>query len=176
MRSKDIISIIAFTSAFAVSAAFASLFIDKSQYTNYNIYAVRTSPNCQSKNPTCTEMLSLLVRDNINGVERSNRYDYSLGGEQGNVSPKYAETTAQYVEESSNMNDADLPSEFRAEWREHMQAWRDYSEFLNEVSQNKIENEEFKKRDARYGYEIDKTYADVLKLAKKYGVNNAYVY
>lgn len=176
MRSKDTISIIAFISAFAVSAAFASIFTDKSQYTNYNIYAVRNSPNCQTKKQFCSEMSSLLVRDNIIGAERNKSFNYSLKNENGNVSPEYSENTAQYVEEASNMNDANLPEEFRTKWRKHLQAWRDYSEFLKEVSQNKIDNEEFKNLDARHGYEIDKTYIDVLKLAKTYGVNNAYVY
>jgi len=175
MRSKDIISTIAFISAFAVSAAFASLFIDKSQYTNYKVFTVRTNPNCQSKDQTCREMLSLLVRDNISGGERQERYDYSLG-EKGNVSPKRAETVAEYVEEASSMKDANLPPEFRTEWREHMQAWRTYSEFLTEVSQNKIENAEFRRLENRYIDEINDSYDDVLKIAKTYGVNNAHVY
>jgi hypothetical protein len=175
MKSKDILSIIAFISAFAVSAAFASLFTDKSQYNNYNIYAVRSNPNCQDKNPTCTEMLSLLVRDNIIGAERQRSYDYSLS-ETGNVSPKRAESVAEYADEASNMNVANLPSEFRTEWREHMQAWRDYSNFLNEVSQNKIEDAEFSRLENRYLREINDSYDDVLKFAKTYGVNNEYVY
>lgn len=175
MKSKDTISIIAFISAFAVSAAFASIFTDKSQYTNYNIYSVRKSPNCQTRNQFCSEMSSLLVRDNILGADRINNYDYSLS-ETGNVSPKRAETVAEYANEASEMNDANLPSEFRTEWREHMQAWRNYSDFLNEVSRNKIEKTEFNRLENRYLKEINSSYNDVLKLAKTYGVNNPYVY
>lgn len=175
MRSKDTISIIAFISAFAVSAAFASLFIDKSQSTNYNIYSVRKSPNCQTKNQFCSEMSSLLVRDNILGADRVNNYDYSLS-DTGNVSLKRAETVAEYADEASEMNDANLPSEFRNEWREHRQAWRDYSNFLNEVSRNKIEKVEFTRLENRHLREINSSYEDVLKIAKTYGVNNPYVY
>jgi hypothetical protein len=57
-----------------------------------------------------------------------------------------------------------------------MQAWRDYSNFLNEVSQNKIEDAEFSRLENRYLREINDSYDDVLKFAKTYGVNNEYVY
>lgn len=120
-------------------------------------------------------MASLLVRDNILGAERLRKYDYSLG-EKGNVSAKRAATVAEYAAEASNMSDADLSPEFRTEWREHMQAWRDYSKFLNEVSENKIDNAEFRRLENRYLDEINDSYDDVLKIARTYGVNNAYVY
>lgn len=177
MRSKNIISIIAFISAFAFSAAFASLFIDKSQAVNYNFtgYKVRGNPNCQSEKPNCREIASLLVRDNILGAERLRNYDYSLG-EKGNVSAKRAATVAEYAAEASKMTDANLSPEFRTEWREHMQAWLDYANFLDEVSENKIDNADFRRLENRYLDEINDSYDDVLKLAKTYGVNNPFVY
>lgn len=175
MRSKDIVSIIAFISAFAVSAAFASLFIDKSQYTNYNIYAVKNYSACQNGDQTCKDILSLLVRDVRNGQTRQDDYDYSLS-EKGNVSPKYAESVADYADNSGSMNDENLPSDFQSAWREHMQAWRDYSNFLNEVSENKIADESFRRLEDKYTRNINKTWAKVLKIGRGYGASSPYVY
>lgn len=175
MRSKDIVSIIAFISAFAVSAAFASLFIDKSQYENYSIYTSRNYSNCRYADQTCKDILSLLVRDISNGRKRQENYDYSLGKD-GNVSPKYAETVAVYADASGSLDDEHLPADFQSAWREHMQAWRDYSDFLNEVSENKIEDEAFDRLEDIYTYKINKTWAAVLKIGRGYGASSPYVY
>lgn len=175
MRSKDIVSIIAFISAFAVSAALASLFIDKSQYTNYNIYTARNYPVCQYGDQACKDILSFLLRDIRNGQTRQANYDYSLS-EKGNVSPKYAETVAEYADASGSMNDSNLPSDFQSAWREHMSAWRDYSDFLNEVSENKIADEKFDRLEDKYIRDINKTWAAVLKIGRGYGASSPYVY
>ena len=80
MRSKNIISTIAFITAFAFSAAFASLFITESQ-TNFQTYEIRNdrSSNCRSIDKTCTDISALLIQDIRNGDQRRSRYDYSLG-------------------------------------------------------------------------------------------------
>ena len=176
MRSKDIISTIAFITAFAFSAAFASLFITESQ-TNFQTYEIRNdrSSNCRSSDKTCTDISALLIQDIRNGDQRRSRYDYSLG-DRGNISVRRAETVADYSDASSKMEDSHLPSDFRTAWREHMKAWRDYSEFLTDVSRNKIEDEEFDRLESRYIYDINKTWATVLKIGRGYGADSPYIY
>ena len=176
MRSKNIISTIAFITAFVFSAAFASLFIDESQ-TNFQTYEnrnVRTS-NCRYNDKTCTDISALLIQDIRNGDQRRSRYDYSLG-DNGNISVRRAETVADYSDASSSMEDSHLPSDFRSAWREHMKAWRDYSEFLTDVSRNKIEDDEFERLEIQYIYDINKTWATVLKIGRGYGAESPYIY
>ena len=175
MKSKDIISIIAFTSAFVLSAAFASPFIDESLSTNYQFYENRSYSNCSSSDQTCKDVLSLLARDIRNGEQRRDAYDYSLGTD-GNVSERRAETVADYSDASAAMDDAHLPADFRSAWREHMQAWRDYSDFLTEVSRNKIEAEKFDRLEYKYIREINSTWATVLKIGRNYGARVPYGY
>lgn len=177
MRSKDIISTIAFISAFAFSAAFASLFIDESPTYNFENYAARNtrSTECSFNDQTCKDVLAFLISDIRNGAQRRDNYDYSLGTN-GNVSAKRAETVVDYVAASGSMDDSYLPSDFRSAWREHMNAWHDYSEFLKDVSRNKIEDDEFDRLESQYIYDINKTWASVLKIGRGYGAESPYVY
>lgn len=180
MRSKDILSIIAFISAFVVSAAFASIFIDKNQPAKFRTYAIGSNrpANCSSYDKTCTDILALLVQDIRNGDRRAERYDYSLG-EKGNVSVNRAVSVAEYADASGSMEDSHLPSDFREAWRDHMKAWRDYSDFLNEVSRKKIDDSEFEQKefeliDGVNG--INQTWAKVLKIGRSYGASSPYIY
>lgn len=177
MRSKDIISTIAFITAFAFSAAFASLFIDKSQTTSFETYEIRnvSTSNCRASDKTCLDILALLVQDIRNGDRRVANYDYSVSGK-GNVSIRRAESVEEYADASSRMEDAHLPSDFRSVWREHMQAWRDYSDFLNEVSRKKISESEFEQQEDRLIYDINRTWAIVLKTGRGYGADSPYLY
>jgi hypothetical protein len=177
MRSKDIISIIAFITAFAFSAAFASLFIDKSQtasFTNYKPRVERSS-GCRMSDKTCTDILALIIQDIRNGEQRNASYGYSLG-KTGNVSVNRAQSVAAYVEASSSMQDEHLPADFRTAWREHMKAWREYSLFLDDVSRRKIDEVEFEQKQARNIYDIDRTWAAVLKIGRSYGATSPYIY
>ena len=176
MRSKNIISTIAFITAFVFSAAFASLFINESQ-TNFPTYENRNvdTSDCRYNDKTCTDISALLIQDIRNGDQRRSRYDYSLG-DNGNISARRAETVADYSNASSSMEDSHLPSDFRSAWREHMKAWRDYSEFLTDVSRNKIENDEFERLEIQYIYDINTTWATVLKIGRSYGAESPYIY
>ncbi|CAN5675301.1 hypothetical protein BH20ACI4_BH20ACI4_19430 [soil metagenome] len=176
MRSKDIISTIAFISAFAISAAFASLFIDESQ-TNFGTFENRNdrSSSCRTNDKTCTDILALLVQDIRNGEQRRSRFDYSLNDE-ANVSVRRAASVEDYSNASGSMEDAHLPSDFRAAWREHMKAWSDYSEFLTEVSREKISESEFEQKENKYIYDINRTWGAVLKIGRGYGADSPYIY
>ncbi len=178
MRSKNIISTVAFVSAFVFSAAFASLFINESQPASFESYAisnVRTA-SCSADDKTCTDITALLIQDIRNGDRRNSRYDYSFDDEDANVSVRRAESVVLYSAASRDMEDSHLPSDFRAAWRDHMKAWRVYSEFLTKVSQTKIEDDKFENLESEYVYDINKTWAKVLKIGRGYGAESQYIY
>jgi len=183
MRSKNILSVVAFTTAFALSAAFASLFITKTQ--TESIYVPvngNKSTSCfkfKNKSPIANKISALIREDNRNGRE-SNRAFYSDGADIFSPSADsalsgYAEAVEQYVDSSSSMKADDLPGDFQTEWREHMKAWRGYSEFLNRTknvsSRKSLTPEELNEVDNFHSREIDRTYEKVLQTGAIYGAD-----
>lgn len=185
MRSKNILSTVAFVTAFVVSAAAASLFTTKPAYsptytltnsTNYNY-----TPYCKykRKNATAAAISTLIANDHANGpVLSSGLYDLdeSFPPSYGSVAfADYAENVEKYADASSGMTIDNLPSDFKAAWREHMKAWRDYSKFLNKSAnisrRNAISEDEFKEAENRYNAEISRTYEEVLEIGAGYGAD-----
>lgn len=169
MRSKKLLSITAFFAAFVFSAAFAGLFIDNSaSYHNHT--------NCfhlQYDAVTADAIDDLLIRDIRNGESRFRQLDDmddTLTPPFGTDSmDDYANVIEQYVDESSSMDDGNLPRDVRRAWRKHMQAWNDYAEFLK-VSENLDYNdEELRIRDMQYENDINRTWYNLLRISRSYG-------
>ncbi len=183
MRSKTILSAVAFIIAFAFSAAFASLFITKTQTaSDYFPVSGHKSTSCfkdRSKSVIADKISALIREDRNNGRERS-RETYRVGED---VRPPfnssgfsvYAEAVEQYVDASSSMRTNDFPSDFQVEWREHMKAWRDYSDFLNRMkkssNRNALSEEELENTDDFHSREITRTWHLVLQSGRSYGAN-----
>ena len=134
-----------------------------------------STSNCRTSDKTCTDILALIVQDIRNGEQRRSRFDYSLGDD-ANVSVRRAESVEDYAHASGSMEDSHLPADFRTAWREHMKAWRDYSEFLTEVSRKKISDSEFEQKEDRMIYDINRTWANVLSIGRSYGADSPYIY
>ena len=188
MRSKPILSVAAFVIAFAFSAAFASLFITKNRVTPDLVPVVSEynsgykSTGCfkyKNKSAAADKITALIRADKENGraSERS-----ALEMSEGFISPftnpafpAYAEAVEQYVDDSSSMRTGRLPGDFQAAWREHMKAWRDYSEFLNRMKKSSVRSswssEEFQDIDAFHNREINRTWYEVLRIGKTYGAD-----
>ena len=183
MRSKTILSTVAFIVAFAASAAFASLFITKTQtvsdYVPLNGYK-STSCFKDPNNSTAARKISALIRaDNSNGRERS-KTAYRIGEDirppfTNAGFPEYAEAVQQYVAESSSMKSSDLPSDFQNVWNEHMTAWRDYSDFLNRMTKTSnrsaLSVQELENIDDFHTREIERTWQTVLQTGVSYGAD-----
>ena len=183
MRSKTILSVAAFTLAFTLSAAFAGLFITKTQTApDYFPVIGRTSTSCfkdRNKSATAVKISALIEADKSNGLERS-RETYRVGED---VRPPftsagfalYADAVEQYVDESSSMKASDLPNDFQIEWREHMKAWRDYSDFLNRMKKSSNRDafsaEELENTDDFHSREITRTWNLVLQTGRTYGAD-----
>lgn len=183
MRSKNILSTVAFVAAFGLSAAFASLFITKPTYTYTTTYTSNYQPknHCRFRqtSPTADAITALIVADQANGQARGNAM-YDIGESyppsfNSVAFPDYAGAVEQYSDASSNMATDKLPLDFKAAWREHMKAWRDYSDFLNKSmvlsGKNSLTKNEFDELDEMYGVEIARTWQKVLDIGEDYGAD-----
>ncbi len=151
MRSKNILSIIAFITAFAFSSAFALLFIDKSQTQN--------------------AIENLLRQDVRIGQKRFWRIKNSRNLSAESYYERYAEAVEEYADDSGKINYSHLPRDFQLKWNEHMRAWRDYSNYLNKVKNSSPSlDEDFYIKEKEYSADISLTYFDVLRVASTHRV------
>lgn len=185
MKIKNIISAAAFSTAFISSAAFAGLFIDKSQTApivsvEYTYTTEPTSCFAMRKKSASAERISAFVeRDIRNGFERDKKL-YAVDG--AFLSPyysaslaSYSAATTEYTDASGSLDADRLPQEFQAAWRAHMKAWRVYADFLEDMNdsatRNTLGEESFKNLDKAYDAEISRTWYEVLRVADEYGAN-----
>lgn len=152
MRSKQILSIIAFITAFASSSAFALLFVDKSSTK----YAIET-----------------ILRQDLNyGQERLWRISGNDRLPAESQFKKYAETVEEYADDAGSLNHSHLPREFQIRWNEHMRAWRDYSNYLNTLKNSSAGlDENFYRKQKEHTADINLTYFDVLRIGSRHGVD-----
>ncbi len=179
MRSKTILSIAAFTVAFVISAAFASLFISKSEQQSnfvitpsYNTKKTSCFKNRGNRNYVADKIETVIKQDISHGRERGQKLyqideDFLAPSASSSFS-EYAESVSEYVGSSENLSVEDTPRDFQKAWRKHMKAWRDYSDFL-QLSDNKNNIEDFDRADSRYGAEINSTWYEVLRVGRNYG-------
>ena len=175
MRSKNILSIVAFVAAFGLSAAFASLFVSQ----NTSRYNSVSYCKYKQKSAAAGAITDLIREDYANGRARTGRI-YDIGesyppGVDSVAFADYAEAVGDYVDDSSSLETGDLPNDFQAAWREHLKAWRDYSDFLNQSAE--ISNRsacslgKFADDDELHGQEINRTYFEVLQIGESYGAD-----
>lgn len=177
MRSKTILSIAAFIVAFGLSTALASLFISKSEYRpSYN----RTSCFKSRHNTATAAAITTFIRQDVsNGRQRSGKL-YSIDQDfrpafASSSFPDYAKAVEQYVDASSGMDAGVLPREMQTAWDEHMKAWRDYSNFLNEMkdlrARNRLSIDELEDLEKSFGSDINNTWKEVLRIGRSYGAD-----
>lgn len=161
---KFISSIVAFSLTFILSVAL----IGVPQDTFSTNFSHNSCHNSMGK-----KVVSLLRRDIRNGEVR--RYEINQLFNNAERSTEfsveiYAEYVQEYVDKSQSMNDYDLPADFRASWRTHMKAWRDYSNFLNKLKRSDMNPNysEFIEMDREYSREINRTWYKTLRIGKQY--------
>jgi hypothetical protein len=164
MRSKAVLSIIAFLAAFGISVAVTPR-ASKSTVAPY------VKRGCAQKE-NAHKITSLLSQDIENGRARDRRIDgFSADGlSREAYLIGFATTIKEYAEASASIDDSDLPRDFKAAWREHMRAWEKHSDFLEEVRDNSpndgigFSREEYSKQTK----EISETWYKVLRIARRY--------
>lgn len=169
-NTRFIAGIIAFIGTFAVSVGLVWLLF------GFPVKITNNYPhrNCHQRHATA--IYSFLSRDISNGRERDvqsfRTNNWEKDGEIGYSIENHAASVAEYVDESSSMDASSFPQEFQSAWREHMNAWRDYSEFLNErknSSRTKLSEEDFEQMENPYNGEINRTWEEVLRIARNHG-------
>lgn len=168
MRSKNILSIIAFITAFAFSSAFALLFIDKSPTKNSLLTFKVRNVGCQQNAEARNAIESLLQQDISNGRERFWRIKDSEHSSAKSYYERYAESVEHYADDSGSISYSHLPRDFQLRWNEHMRAWRDYSNYLNKTKNSSLENEDFYQDKNEYLVDINSTWYSVLRVGSKY--------
>lgn len=107
----------------------------------------------------------LLKKDISNGDTRTESYYDS-----DSSALKKAKAVQKYVDTSSSMRVSNLPKDFQIAWKKHMQAWRNYSDYLNRNVKNKDNFDEdfYNEREDEFNNKIDSTWQDVLDTADQY--------
>lgn len=178
MKAISILKIAAFSIAFIFSAAFAGLFIDKSDFQTelrvpLNVgFADETAPLFDAV--TVDKINRVLNKDAVNGSARTEKIrrispDYAAPFAADSSFADFADTTARYAEQSGKIKQDGLPPEFKSAWREHMKAWRDYADFLQAMKISSVRNElgkaDFDRFETEYSDEINRSWLEVLRAA-----------
>ncbi|MDQ3801784.1 MAG: hypothetical protein M3384_20355 [Acidobacteriota bacterium] len=177
MRSKAVLSIIAFLLAFGISLAVTP----RQSRTSVAPYVKK---GCATSE-TARRITNLLKQDIENGRTRTRRINGFTGGE-ADYSPQlgrqayfanYTNATNEYADASASIGDWDLPGDFKAAWRAHMQAWRERADFLKQVREDSLKHRSSSSGDgyafprdeySRQSREISATWYEVLRIARTY--------
>ena len=169
---KFITAIAAFSLTFILSVALVGF-----PKTDYDTQVFELRSNIQVQ-----QNISYLLNQDIrNGRDRDRKIyqnDFSYASIYN--SEEYAEIINEYVDESSSLDDSQLPADFQLAWQNHMLAWREHANFLNRSKSHcklrKMNTEEFSQVFDRQDREITRTWRKVLSLAGKYGATVSYRY
>lgn len=164
---KSTLSIIAFTLTFGFSFVLVGLLFGFPQ-SGFD-YSQRSQS--RTFDQTAFEMQRLIIQDELNGTKRdSSVLKLDLTQQDKASVAKYSKQVDRYLIKSSSIDDSNLPDDFRAAWQNHMSAWKDYSEFLNERNETKVKmsNGEFSDLESKFDQEISRTWYETLRIARSY--------
>ncbi len=167
---KFITALVAFSTTF-----FFSILLVGFPKTNFNVQH-------QCSKQARHKVTSLLEQDIAFGHQRDAQV-YSLYRRNDSstsiyTSTEYAEIVTEYVRYSESLDDTALPQDFRFAWRNHMRAWREHANFLNQTEgsffSEDINRGEFFKLFWRQDQEITDTWRKVEVVGRKYGATVQY--
>jgi hypothetical protein len=164
MNKRIIVALVAFIVTFGLSAGLVGLLFP-STFTETYSFSIASEHK--------EDILNLLDQDIYNGQLRSEAYARARQDNwEDNNLVHYAESVNDYVDASSSLDDSDLPRDFQSAWQQHLSAWRDYSDFLNQIKY--LSKDELKEMNAsqtldRQNDEISRTWYKVIRIAGYYG-------
>jgi len=172
-KTRYIVGIIAFIGTFAVSVGLVWLIFGFPTKPNYNY----TRHKCNDRNADA--IFSHISRDKRNGEIRDQRSfrtnNWERNGEIGYSIENHADSVANYVDEAYRMDVTDLPQDFQIAWQIHIAAWRDYSNYLNELKNSpeteKSDHRDFIFSENRYNNEINRSWYEVLRKGRIHGAD-----
>jgi hypothetical protein len=117
-------------------------------------------------------MFNFLAEDARNGWVRSSEIaEMSANSVSYNVA--VAETTEELVDKMEFAEVDNFPADFQKAWEDHTNAWRNYSEYLNDIRD--AETTASKVALKKYDAEITRTYLILLKVGRSYDANIKYI-
>lgn len=192
MKIKSILRIAAFSITFIFSAAFAGLFIEKSE-TRTNL--VVPSFNSGMKRTSCFgyakgslagvagKINYILQKDDDNGRAHTAKIRRVSADNQPPFNDDaafdaYADATVELALSSGAIDRDGVSPEFKSVWRTHMQAWRDYADFLESMKTASVRHEvgtlAFDEVNEQFSDEINRSWYEVLRVADENGVDTRY--
>lgn len=142
-------AVVAFVVTFIFSAGLVRIFVPETVVRT--VY--RDRPTFVERNDNAIERF--LRRDMSNGATRS----YYRG------SDDHPDAVMEYWKASSSMDDSGFPADFRAAWKEHMKAWKNYADYV--AANPRGERSDPGKE--RLNDEINRTWDEVLRIGRIYG-------
>ncbi len=155
MKTKHITALVTFVITFALSAFLVTLLRPPTVSQTRKVIVNR---GCSYTN--AQRITQLLQQDiaNANIPREFSSHQSSL-----------AASTEYYVSASESLSYQDLPTDFQTAWQNHMRAWRNQVDLYNTFEDDFSQDEETLKMSARNTEEINRTWWEVLRIAKKYG-------
>lgn len=165
MRIKSILSLIAFFTTFIFCVTLIGL-------PKNNFYSRFSDANYSAQNRQ--NVRNFLWADINRGRQRNIESSDDL--------VSLADSVESYVDEAQSSDDSNLPADLRAAWQQHMNAWREHSDFLNNVkaSPDRLDSYDLGNNDlnlsdaemqtySNQSNEINRTWYEVLRVGRKYG-------
>lgn len=165
MTTKILTAALAFFTTFSFSSLLMQFAFDQP--------APQTSVRWLYSKPANKQVLRFLERDIRNGTQRMSRlsqpeWTYTPPFSRSGLN-EYSVAVTDYINRSNNMDDSELPQDLRVAWREHMQAWINYRNFLSDY-QNNYWARDFEETNVEILHdektaEISRTWYKVLRIA-----------
>ncbi|MBS1798152.1 MAG: hypothetical protein JSS81_30340 [Acidobacteria bacterium] len=163
-NTRNIIAVAAFAAAFIFSAGLVRIFFP--QPAVEVLYPSETCPFSRSaveprgfEKCTARSIENFVREDELNGYDRS-----------GNAySDDKAESVMIYWRKSSQMDATRFPQDFQDAWGKHMQAWRNYADYLHDRKTSRRNLS--RPSEDYYNGEIDRTWDEVLRIGRSYGAD-----
>lgn len=167
-NTKAIVGIVAFAAAFIFGTGLVRIFFPQ-PVTPRAPYRQDFNFRPPVRTALAAEIEDFIAMDERNGTERDSRTDARSLTSSGTVSEQHAESVMRYWQKSSAMDDSGFPRDFRKAWREHMQAWNDYADFIDENAGKRVNPAEFGAEERRLNAEISRTWYYLLRIGRTYG-------
>jgi hypothetical protein len=155
MKTKHIIALVTFVATFVLSSTLVALLFPQPVTVARNVVVSR---GC--KTSTAQRISQLLRQDINNGVSRRDIES---------AERSRAARTEDYVSASERLSYEDLPTNFQTAWQKHIQAWRKQANLLNTLESDDLEDEAMERMSYRNTEEINRTWYEVLRIAKENG-------
>lgn len=173
-NTRLITAIIAFVATFVFSAGLVRLLFGAPEPppVSYNYNRTR----CFDRQAKGIE--SFILKDISNGEERIDKISRHGGWDVTPASEyftEFATAVDQYSRTSGSMDASHLPHDLQIAWNKHMNAWRNYADYLNETQNRSgrkaIGEEDYREAQSLYNTEINRTWYEVLRIARTHGAN-----